>query len=80
MNEISLSVEQQAEAQRLVDAVAEKVQQEVQTMARLLATTPTSKLLGEQEFQLRDLCHRVGNTVLQAALDERKKGGTEVPA
>jgi hypothetical protein len=36
--------------------------------------------LGATEFQLRDLVHRLGAKALQTAAQQRKKGGTKVPA
>jgi hypothetical protein len=33
--------------------------------------------LGKTEFELRDRMHELAAHCLQAALDERKKGGTE---
>jgi len=35
------------------------------------------ELFGEAEFQVRDLVHRVGARAIEAAVNERKKGGTE---
>jgi hypothetical protein len=46
----------------------------------LLASKPDDQLFGATEFQLRDLVHRLGAKALQTAAQQRKKGGTPVPA
>jgi len=45
----------------------------------LLASKPDHQLLGRTEFKVRDLILGLGARAFQAALDERKKGGTEDP-
>jgi hypothetical protein len=45
-----------------------------------MASKPDAQLLGATEFAVRDRVLRLGAHVLQAALDERKKGGTDSPA
>jgi hypothetical protein len=49
-------------------------------MAKLLASKPYKDLLGQTEFEVRDIVHDLGAKALQTALDERKKGGTRDPA
>jgi hypothetical protein len=44
-----------------------------------MASKPDAQLLGATEFALRDRVLRLGAEVVQAALDERKKGGTATP-
>jgi hypothetical protein len=78
MDQVPLTPEQQAEAERIEDLVMAKARVEVRQMARLLASKPNRELLGRTEFQLRDACHRIGAQALDAALEQRKKGGTEV--
>ena len=78
MDQVQLTPEQQAEAERIEDLVMAKARVEVRQMARLLASKPNRELLGRTEFQVRDSCHRIGAHVLDAALEQRKKGGTEV--
>jgi hypothetical protein len=55
-----------------------KARAEVRQMARLLASKPNRELLGRTEFQIRDSCHRIAAHALDAALEQRKKGGTAV--
>jgi hypothetical protein len=35
----------------------------------------SSQLLGPTEFEVRDLCHKIGAKAVETALLERKKGG-----
>jgi hypothetical protein len=74
-----LTPEQEAEAQRLFEALQQPFLDEARRLARLLAAKPDRQLLGPTEFEVRDRVHRLGAAALQAALDERKKGGTRGP-
>jgi hypothetical protein len=77
MSKIDLTLEQEAEAQRLAVLVGAKVQEEVLQMYRLLVSKPDSQLLGQTEFDIRDRVHKIGAQVIETALKERKKGGTK---
>jgi hypothetical protein len=72
---MDLTPEQQAEAQRLYDALQGPFLDEARRLAELLASKADAQLLGKTEFEVRDAVHRLGATALQAALDGRKKGG-----
>jgi hypothetical protein len=72
----TLTPEQQAEADRLYDALRRAADADLRELAELLATKPDAQLLGATEFEVRDKVHRLGAKALQAALDGRKKGGT----
>jgi hypothetical protein len=74
---VSLTPEQQAEAARIKARMLPEIEKELERMAELLASRSTEEFFGATEFALRDCCHRVGAQTLQAALDERKKGGTK---
>lgn len=80
MDELHLTVEQEAEAARIEDVLRASAAVEVKRIARLLASKPNRQLLGETEFQIRDAVHRLGARAIDAALFERKKGGTAVRA
>jgi hypothetical protein len=71
-----LTPEQTAEADRLYQILRQAADADLRFLAELLACRPTSQLLGQTEFDLRDVVHRIGATALETALDERKKGGT----
>ena len=77
---MDLTPHQEAEAQRLFEALQQPFLDEARRLARLLAAKPDSQLLGKTEFEVRDAVHRLGATALQSALDERKKGATKAPA
>lgn len=76
MKELRLTAEQEVEAERIETAIAGKIRQESRSLARMLASKKTSELFGQTEFDLRDGCLRMGQTILQQALDERKKKTT----
>ena len=76
MDRVQLTEDQEAEAQRIARIVLEASKSEVMAMARLLASKPDRQLLGPTEFEIRDLCHKIGAKAIETALSERKKGGT----
>jgi hypothetical protein len=76
MDRLQLTADQEAEAQRIARIVLEASKSEVMAMARLLASKPDRQLLGPTEFEVRDLCHKIGAKAIETALLERKKGGT----
>jgi hypothetical protein len=77
---MDLTPEQQAEAQRLYEALRGPFLDEARRLAELLASKADAQLLGKTEFEVRDAVHRLGATALQTALDGRKKGGIRGPA
>ena len=50
---------------------------EITELAELLATKTDATMLGETEFRVREILHRVGAKAIESALEERKKGGTQ---
>ena len=77
---LDLTPQQRDEADRIKRRLLTIVEDEIQGIAELLASKPDRQLLGETEFQVRDRVHKIGARAIEAALDERKKGGTKVPA
>jgi hypothetical protein len=77
---LDLTPEQRDEANRIKLRLLTVVEDEIQGIAELLASKPDRQILGETEFQVRDRVHKIGAQAIEAALDERKKGGTKVPA
>ena len=71
-----LTTEQEAEALRIERLVLEASRADIRAMARLLASKPDRQLLGPTEFEVRDLCHKIGAKAVETALFERKKRGT----
>jgi len=80
MTELKLTPEQEAEAQRLADIIVQKTKEEALQMARLLVSKPDRELLGATEFEIRERVHKIGAFALETAVNERKKGGTQVRA
>jgi hypothetical protein len=76
MKELVLTAEQEAEAKRLSEKFEQSFRDELLGMARLLASKPDRQLLGQTEFEVRDIVHRIGAQAIATALDERKKRGT----
>ena len=77
MDATDLTMEQEAEAQRIADIVVGRTRLEVLQMARLLATRKNSEFFGQTEFAIRDAVHRIGAVTIETALQERKKRGTK---
>ena len=79
MSRFPLTPEQQDEAQRIERILMESVRNEIRSIAELLASKPDRQLLGQTEFEVRDLVHKIGAKAIETALDQRKKGGTKDP-
>jgi hypothetical protein len=77
MLDITLTPEQEAQAQRIAAIIGQKVQEEVLHMARIMAAKPDAQLLGATEFQIRDRAHQIAAHAIETAVNERKKGGTK---
>lgn len=77
MLEITLTPEQEAQAQQMAAIIGKKVSQEVLNMARILASKADAELLGATEFQIRDRAHEVAAHAIESALNERKKKRTK---
>jgi hypothetical protein len=75
MAKANLTPEQQLEADHLAALLVQIAQRQAHRFGELIASRPDHQLLGETEFDLRDLAHLIGAEFLAAALEERKKGG-----
>jgi hypothetical protein len=76
-----MTPEQFEEAQRVFEVSRQAADEELWRMACLTASKKNGELLGETEFQLRDILLRLGARTLEAAVNERrKKGGTQAAA
>ncbi len=80
MIDLSLTPEQEAQAQRIAAIIGKKAQEEALNMARIMASKPDAQLLGATEFQIRDRAHKLAAHAIETALNERKKRGTKAPA
>ena len=72
---VELTAEQEAEAQRIEAVLLESAREDLRLMARLMASKTNRDLLGEAEFQVRDLAHRIGAKAVETAVNERSKKG-----
>ena len=72
---VGLDEQQEAEAQRIYGRLRGTFDDEALRIARLMASKPTSQLLGQTEFELRDRVHALGAEALEAAAQERQKKG-----
>jgi hypothetical protein len=75
-----LPEDQARRAQQLFDSLMAAAEPDLRAIAESLATKPDDQLFGRTEFELRDQVLRLGAKALQAAAQQRKKGGTRGPA
>ena len=80
MSSSPLPPERAAEAERIFRSLRQAVESDLRSLAESLASKPDRQLLGQTEFEVRDRVHKIGARAIEAALNERKKGGTEGPA
>ena len=59
MDDVILTPEQEAEAERIEDNLRAAATVEIRRIARLLASKENRHLFGETEFQVRDAVHRI---------------------
>jgi hypothetical protein len=71
-----LTPEQQAEADRIRQALLDAAAADIRELAELLAATDDAHTFGATEFAVRDIVHRIGAKAVETALEGRKKGGT----
>jgi hypothetical protein len=76
MSRFPLTPQQQDEALQIERILMESVRDDVRSLAELLASKPDHQILGQTEFEVRDLVHKIGAKAIETALNERKKGGT----
>jgi hypothetical protein len=76
---LELTPEQQAQADRIRQALTQASVEDIRELAELLATKDDSNIFGATEFAVRDIVQRIGAKAIQTALEERKKGATKVP-
>jgi hypothetical protein len=66
--------------QRLARELQEATAEEFAQMVRLLRSKPDGQVLGQTEFEVRDLAHKIAAKVVQAEVNDRQKGATKAPA
>jgi hypothetical protein len=72
-----MTPEEFAEVQRVYEISRQAADEELWRMACLTVSKKDHELLGQTEFQMRDILLRIGASVLETGVNERrKKGGT----
>jgi hypothetical protein len=66
--------------QRRTRELQEATAEEFAQMVRLLRSKPDGQVLGQTEFEVRDLAHKIAAKVVQAEANDRQKGATKAPA
>jgi hypothetical protein len=74
------AVIESAEVERVVELVTKAMEGEVRKLAKSLVLKQDKDLLGPGEFELRDAMLRAASRVLEATLNDRKKGGITAAA
>jgi hypothetical protein len=80
MPRLTLTPDQAELSDRIYHSLRQAADADLRLLADLLASKPDRQLLGQTEFEVRDLVHKIGAKAFETALDERKKGGTKAPA
>ena len=79
MSQLPLTPDQAELSDRIYQSLRQAADADLRTLAELLASKPDRQLLGQTEFEVRDLVHKIGAKAFETALDERKKGATKGP-
>jgi hypothetical protein len=77
MSTPDLTPEQEAHAQELAKTLLKALEGDVLQMTRLLASKPDHQVLGQTEFQIRDIVHQIGANTIRAELEARQKKVTK---
>jgi len=72
--------DESAETERVVGLVMKAVEEDFRQMAKAILSKRDNELLGPGEFDLRDRVLKAACHVLEAAINDRKKGATEAAA
>jgi hypothetical protein len=75
----SLSAAQEAQAQKLAQAIAQASYEDILDIARTLVATEDASLFGDTEFTIRATSHRIAAKAYRQHL-EQKKTATTGPA
>jgi hypothetical protein len=79
MSRLPLNPEQAELSDRIYQSLRQAADADLRGLADLLASKPDRQLLGQTEFEVRDLVHTIGARAFETALQERKKGGIKGP-
>ena len=76
----SSEVEEAAETERVIGLVMKAIEDDFRQAAKAILSKRDDELLGPGEFDLRERLLKAACHVLEAALNDRKKGGIEAAA
>jgi hypothetical protein len=79
-NDLDDQAEESAETERVVGLVMKAIEGDVRQMAEALVSRRDDELLGPGEFDLRERVLKAACHILEAAINDRKKGGTKAAA
>jgi len=71
--------DQSAEVERVIGLVMKAIAGDVRRFAEALVTNRDDELLGPGEFDLRNRMLGMARHMIEATVNDRKKGGTKVP-
>ena len=72
--------DQSTEVDRVIALVMKAIEGDVRRFAETLVTKRDDELLGPGEFDLRNRVLGMARHMIEATVNDRKKGGTKVPA
>lgn len=79
-NNVVQEVENDAETERVIGLVMTAIEDDLRGVAKAIISKRDDELLGPGEFDLRDRILKAACHVLEAAINDRKKGATEAAA
>lgn len=72
-----LPPDQSQRAEQIFQKLRQQSDATLQQIASLLAGKPDNQLLGQTEYEVRDLINGLAADAIQTAVNQRKKGGTK---
>jgi hypothetical protein len=72
--------EESAEVERMIALMMKAIEGDVRRMAEAVVLKRDDELLGRGEFELREKVLQAASHILEATIDDRKKGGTKAAA
>jgi hypothetical protein len=77
---VARETERSTEVDRVIALVMKAIEGDVRRLAESLVLKRDDELLGRGEFELRDKALGMAGHILEATIDDRKKGGTKAAA
>jgi hypothetical protein len=77
---VACEAEQSTEVDRIVELVMNAIEGDVRRIAKAMVLKHDDQLLGPGEFDLRTKVLGMARHIVEATVNDRKKGGIKVPA